>query len=130
MYKKGAVDPTRSNNRGQRLKMATTEIFGHTKMRASLGKMHTLWRRDTPRVLNGLQHVRKWQDSYFFWLRLKTAGNSKRASEMLSSFTNFRVKDWVMLYSLVSRNVVARIRGKKFEKRLAELSRTPQSSGT
>ncbi len=32
MYKKGAADPTRSNNRGQRLKMAATEIFGHTKM--------------------------------------------------------------------------------------------------
>ncbi len=32
MYKKGAVDPTRSNNRGQRLKMAAAEIFGHTKM--------------------------------------------------------------------------------------------------
>ncbi len=32
MYKKGAADPTRSNNRGQRLKMAAMEIFGHTKM--------------------------------------------------------------------------------------------------
>jgi len=32
MYKKSAADPTRSNNRGQRLKMAATEIFGHTKM--------------------------------------------------------------------------------------------------
>ncbi len=90
---------------------------------------YTLARRYSER-LNGLQHVRKWQDSYFFWLRLKTAGNSKRVSELLSSFTNFRVRDWMMLYSLVSRNVIARIRGKKFEKRLAELSRAPQSAGT
>jgi glycosyltransferase involved in cell wall biosynthesis len=80
--------------------------------------------------LNGLQHVRKWQDSYFFWLRFKTAGNSKRVSEMLSSFTYFRARDWIMLYSLVSRNVVARIRGKKFEIRLAELSKAPRSSST
>jgi len=79
---------------------------------------------------SGLRHLQKWQDSYFFWFRFKTVGNSKRASEMLSSFTNFRVRDWAMLYSLVSRNVVARIRGRKYEKRLTELSRSPQSSGS
>ncbi len=91
--------------------------------------MYTLAERYSGK-LDGLQHLQKWQDSYYFWLGLKSAGNSKRASEMLSSFTNFRVRDWIMLYSLVSRNVVARIRGKKFEKRLAELSKIPQSSGT
>ena len=32
IYKKGAADPTRSNNRGKRLRMAAGEIFGHTKM--------------------------------------------------------------------------------------------------
>jgi glycosyltransferase involved in cell wall biosynthesis len=88
---------------------------------------YTLARRYAER-LDGLQHVRKWQDSYFFWFRFKTAGNLKRASEMLSSFTNFRVRDWAMLYSLVSRNVVARIRGRKLEKRLTELSKAPQPS--
>jgi glycosyltransferase involved in cell wall biosynthesis len=75
--------------------------------------------------LNGLRHARKWQDSYFFWLRLKTQTNSKRTSEVLSSLIKFRVRDWAMLYSLVSRNVVARIRGRRFEKRLAELSKAP-----
>ena len=32
IYKKGAADPTRSNDRGKRLRMAAGEIFGHTKM--------------------------------------------------------------------------------------------------
>ena len=32
IYKKGAADPTRSENKGQRLRMAAREIFGHTKM--------------------------------------------------------------------------------------------------
>ncbi len=32
IYKKGQPDSTRSNNKLQRLRMATTEIFGHTKM--------------------------------------------------------------------------------------------------
>ncbi len=32
IYTKGAPDPTRSNDRGKRLRMAAGEIFGHTKM--------------------------------------------------------------------------------------------------
>ncbi len=32
IYKKGQPDPTRSNDRGKRLRMAAGEIFGHTKM--------------------------------------------------------------------------------------------------
>ncbi len=32
IYKKGAADPTRGENKGQRLRMALREIFGHTKM--------------------------------------------------------------------------------------------------
>ena len=32
IYKKGATDPTRSNDKGTRLRMALREIFGHTKM--------------------------------------------------------------------------------------------------
>ena len=32
IYKKGAADPTRGENKGQRLRMAAREIFGHTKM--------------------------------------------------------------------------------------------------
>ena len=32
IYKKGQPDSTRSNNKLQRLRMAGTEIFGHTKM--------------------------------------------------------------------------------------------------
>jgi len=32
IYKKGAADPTRSNDRGKRVRMAAGEIFGHTKM--------------------------------------------------------------------------------------------------
>ena len=32
IYKKGAADPTRGDNKGQRLRMAAREIFGHTKM--------------------------------------------------------------------------------------------------
>ncbi len=32
IYKKGQPDPTRSNDRGKRLRMAVGEIFGHTKM--------------------------------------------------------------------------------------------------
>ena len=32
MYKKGQPDPTRSNDRGRRLRMSVGEIFGHTKM--------------------------------------------------------------------------------------------------
>ena len=32
IYKKGQPDSTRSNNKLQRLGLATTEIFGHTKM--------------------------------------------------------------------------------------------------
>jgi len=32
IYKKGQPDPTRNNNKVQRLKMAAGEIFGHTKM--------------------------------------------------------------------------------------------------
>ena len=32
MYKKGQPDPTRSNDRGKRLRMAAGEILGHTKM--------------------------------------------------------------------------------------------------
>ena len=32
IYKKGAADPTRGNNKGTRLRMALREIFGHTKM--------------------------------------------------------------------------------------------------
>ena len=32
IYKKGAADPTRGANKGQRLRMALREIFGHTKM--------------------------------------------------------------------------------------------------
>ena len=32
IYKKGAVDPTRGNDKGTRLRMALREIFGHTKM--------------------------------------------------------------------------------------------------
>lgn len=87
---------------------------------------YTLARRYSEK-LNGLKHARNWQDSYFFWLRLKTSSNSKRVSELLSSLIKCRVRDWVMLYSLVSRNALARVRGKKFEKRLAELSRAPQS---
>ena len=32
IYKKGATDPTRGNDKGTRLRMALREIFGHTKM--------------------------------------------------------------------------------------------------
>lgn len=32
IYKKGAADPTRGNDKGTRLRMAFREIFGHTKM--------------------------------------------------------------------------------------------------
>ena len=32
IYKKGQPDPTRSDNKAQRLRMAAGEIFGHTKM--------------------------------------------------------------------------------------------------
>ena len=32
IYKKGQPDPTRSNDRGKRLRMALSEILGHTKM--------------------------------------------------------------------------------------------------
>ena len=32
IYKKGAADPTRGNDKGTRLRMALREIFGHTKM--------------------------------------------------------------------------------------------------
>ena len=32
IYKKGAADPTRRNDKGVRLRMALREIFGHTKM--------------------------------------------------------------------------------------------------
>ena len=32
IYKKGAADPTRGNDKGIRLRMALREIFGHTKM--------------------------------------------------------------------------------------------------
>ncbi len=32
IYKKGATDPTRGNDKGLRLRMALREIFGHTKM--------------------------------------------------------------------------------------------------
>ena len=32
IYKKGAADPTRGNDKGTRLSMALREIFGHTKM--------------------------------------------------------------------------------------------------
>ena len=32
IYKKGQPDPTRSNDKAQRLRMAAGEIFGHTKM--------------------------------------------------------------------------------------------------
>ena len=32
LYKKGQADPTRSNDRGKRLRMALGEILGHTKM--------------------------------------------------------------------------------------------------
>jgi len=32
IYKKGAADPTRGNDKGTRLRMAFGEIFGHTKM--------------------------------------------------------------------------------------------------
>ena len=32
IYKKGAADPTRRNDKGTRLRMALREIFGHTKM--------------------------------------------------------------------------------------------------
>ena len=32
IYKKGAADPTRGNDKGARLRMALREIFGHTKM--------------------------------------------------------------------------------------------------
>ncbi len=32
IYKKGQPDPTRNNDKSQRLKMAAGEIFGHTKM--------------------------------------------------------------------------------------------------
>lgn len=32
IYKKGASDPTRGNDKGTRLRMALREIFGHTKM--------------------------------------------------------------------------------------------------
>ena len=32
IYKKGQPDPTRSNDRGRRIRMAFGEIFGHTKM--------------------------------------------------------------------------------------------------
>ena len=32
IYKKGATDPTRGNDKGMRLRMALREIFGHTKM--------------------------------------------------------------------------------------------------
>ena len=32
IYKKGATDPTRSSDKGTRLRMALREIFGHTKM--------------------------------------------------------------------------------------------------
>ena len=32
IYKKGQADPTRSNDKSKRLRMAAGEIFGHTKM--------------------------------------------------------------------------------------------------
>ena len=32
IYKKGQQDPTRSNDKAKRLRMAAGEIFGHTKM--------------------------------------------------------------------------------------------------
>lgn len=81
------------------------------------------------KTLGGLQHVYQWHDSYFFWLRMRTAGNSVRAREMISSLANLRIRDWIMLYSLVSRNVMARLRGKRFDKRLTEFSGAVQSSG-
>lgn len=79
--------------------------------------------------LNGLKYVRKWNDSYFFWLEMKTAGKSRLLGKFLSSLANFHARDWLMLYYLVKRNLVARIRGKKFERRLSALSKASHSLG-
>lgn len=72
--------------------------------------------------LSGLSQVHKWHDSYFFWLKIAKSGNRDRSQSVLSSLINFRMRDWIMLYSLISRNLMARLRGKKIQKRLAEYS--------
>ncbi|MEK9179603.1 MAG: glycosyltransferase family 2 protein, partial [Patescibacteria group bacterium] len=65
--------------------------------------------------LDGLNQIHKWHNSYFFWLKMEAAGNLERIRNLLFSLLALRVRDWLMFYSLVSRNVLAMLRGKRID---------------
>ena len=73
--------------------------------------------------VGGLSQIHKWHNSYFFWLEMEAAGNLERIQNLLFSLLTLQIRDWLMFYSLVSRNVLARLRGKRIEKKLAEYSK-------
>ena len=65
-----------------------------------------------------LKQIVSWQESYFSWLDVRSKSSAGRTKAILTSIFKLQFRDWMMLYYLVSRNIKARLRGKKFQKSL------------
>jgi glycosyltransferase involved in cell wall biosynthesis len=75
-------------------------------------------RKKHPDSIIPLRQVKSWQDSYFSWHDVRSKSTAGRIKAILVSIVMLRFRDWAMLYFLISRNIRARLRGKKLMKSL------------
>jgi hypothetical protein len=75
-------------------------------------------RKKHPDSIIPLRQIKSWQDSYFSWLDVRPKSTAGRTKAILISILMLRFRDWAMLYFLISRNIRARLRGKKLLKSL------------
>lgn len=63
--------------------------------------------------LAGLSQIHKWHKSYYYWSGVSESGKTNILSALLTSIPRIRIRDWLMLSSLISRNFLAQFRGRR-----------------